>query len=80
MQIIVHVNVLCPFLQTDDKGVFCTTLSQEYYLAAKTFSLDPEQLFSMSQRAIDYIFAGEDVKQKLRAMWNDARRTLFCDS
>lgn len=56
-------------LQTDDKGVFCTDLSQEYQLAASTFGLSRESVWNLSQRAIDCIFAEDSVKQQLRQKW-----------
>ncbi|CAG9133959.1 unnamed protein product [Plutella xylostella] len=41
---------------TDDKGVFATSLSQEYRLCAETFKLDNSQLAQLSHRACLYIF------------------------
>lgn len=58
-------------LQTDDKGVFSTDLSQEYQLAASTFGLSHEAVWKLSQQAIDCIFAPETVKQQLRQKWID---------
>lgn len=60
-------------LQTDDKGVFCTDLSQEYQLAASTFGLSQEAMWKLSQQAIDYTFAPDAVKQQLRQKWLDMR-------
>ncbi|KAM4573503.1 N6-Methyl-AMP deaminase [Odontesthes bonariensis] len=68
-----HPCVLC----TDDKGVFCTDLSQEYQLAASTFGLSREEVWKLSQRAIDSIFAEEAVKQRLRQRWNDLHCQVF---
>ncbi|TMS05389.1 Adenosine deaminase-like protein [Larimichthys crocea] len=53
-----HPSVIC----TDDKGVFCTDLSQEYQLAASTFGLSREAVWELSQQAIDCIFAPDAVK------------------
>ncbi|XP_032511838.1 adenosine deaminase-like protein [Danaus plexippus] len=44
--------ILC----TDDKGVFATSLSQEYSICAETFGLDASKLARLSLRACDYIF------------------------
>lgn len=44
------------FIQTDDKGVFMTTLSDEYYIAAKTFGLNKEDLWQISSKAMEYTF------------------------
>ncbi|XP_061139739.1 adenosine deaminase-like protein isoform X2 [Syngnathus typhle] len=60
-----HPSVIC----TDDKGVFSTDLSQEYQLAASTFGLDREAVWTLSQQAIDFIFAEEAVKQQLKHKW-----------
>lgn len=72
----VHVLFCCLFLlplQTDDKGVFSTDLSQEYELAASTFGLSRQAVWTLSQQAIDCIFAPEDVKQQLRQRWTDLK-------
>uniref|UniRef100_A0A3Q3WFS8 Adenosine deaminase domain-containing protein n=1 Tax=Mola mola TaxID=94237 RepID=A0A3Q3WFS8_MOLML len=64
-----HPCVIC----TDDKGVFSTDLSQEYQLAASTFSLSREAVWTLSQQAIDCIFAPDAVKQQLRQKWADVQ-------
>ncbi|XP_029553162.1 N6-Methyl-AMP deaminase isoform X2 [Salmo trutta] len=67
-----HPSVIC----TDDKGVFCTDLSQEYQLAASTFNLSQEDMWTLSQKAIDCTFA-PDLKQQLHQKWLELRPTLF---
>ncbi|XP_038129824.1 adenosine deaminase-like protein isoform X1 [Cyprinodon tularosa] len=62
---------------TDDKGVFCTELSQEYQLAASTFGLSRGAVWTLSERAVDCIFAGEDVKQQLKQKWTEIRPGLL---
>lgn len=57
-----HPSVIC----TDDKGVFNTSLSDEYVIAAKAFSLSQDELVTISLKSIDCIFAGESVKDELR--------------
>lgn len=47
--------------QTDDKGVFCTTLSQEYLIGSRKLVLTREQLWEISYKSIDFIFADEQV-------------------
>ena len=59
-------------LQTDDKGVFSTSLSEEYSIAAHTFSLSTTDLLELSLDAVDYIF-DEDIKQELIKLWNCIR-------
>ncbi|KAM4734758.1 N6-Methyl-AMP deaminase [Anableps anableps] len=68
-----HPCVIC----TDDKGVFCTDLSEEYQLAASTFSLSPDAVWKLSERAVDCIFAGEAVKQQLRQKWTELKPGLL---
>ncbi|XP_008277138.1 N6-Methyl-AMP deaminase [Stegastes partitus] len=68
-----HPSVIC----TDDKGVFCTDLSQEYQLAASTFGLNHEDVWKLSQQAIDCIFAPEDVKQQLKQKWKELHPQVF---
>lgn len=64
-----HPVVLC----TDDSGVFGTTLSQEYAIAAASFSLDRQQLLELAKRAVEYCFCGEEVKRLLRKKVLDFR-------
>ncbi|XP_065198797.1 adenosine deaminase-like protein [Sycon ciliatum] len=54
---------------TDDKGVFATTLSEEYLHAANAFNLSKAQLLSISRGAIDLIFADDAVKASLHEQW-----------
>ncbi|XP_070762948.1 N6-Methyl-AMP deaminase isoform X2 [Enoplosus armatus] len=68
-----HPSVIC----TDDKGVFCTDLSQEYQLAASTFGLSREAVWKLSQQAIDCIFAPDTVKQQLKQKWTDVQPQVF---
>jgi adenosine deaminase len=59
--------------QTDDVGVFCSPLSQEYYLAAQHFRLGRKDIRLLCERAIDSIFAGPHEHARLEAIyttWN----------
>ncbi|XP_042179334.1 adenosine deaminase-like protein isoform X1 [Oncorhynchus tshawytscha] len=67
-----HPSVIC----TDDKGVFCTDLSQEYQLAASTFNLSQEDMWTLSHKAIDCTFA-PDLQQQLHQKWLELQPTLF---
>ncbi|KAK1804362.1 hypothetical protein P4O66_020383 [Electrophorus voltai] len=64
-----HPCVLC----TDDKGVFCTDLSQEYQLAASIFALGPEAVWDLSHQAVQCSFAPEPLKQQLERRWAELR-------
>lgn len=68
-----HPCVIC----TDDKGVFCTELSQEYQLAASTFGLTREAVWRHSEQAIDCTFAPEPIKQQLKQTWKKMKLLAF---
>ena len=74
---IYHRACCLTFQQTDDKGVFATSLSEEYHLVATTFGLTKEQLWELSYKSIDYIASGESVKDCLRALWNKEKKKMF---
>ncbi|XP_035225066.1 adenosine deaminase-like protein isoform X2 [Stegodyphus dumicola] len=57
--------VLC----TDDKGIFSTSLSNEYSLAYKYYGLTKDELFDLSFESINYTFSDDAEKQKLREIW-----------
>jgi adenosine deaminase len=52
-------------LQTDDKGVFDTTLSKEFMLAIKYFNLNESDLINLLKCTANYSFASEIEKNKL---------------
>jgi adenosine deaminase len=54
-----HPYIIC----TDDKGVFSTTLSYEYFIAANTFGFTEQDLYKLSQDSFKFIF---DDKYKLQ--------------
>jgi len=64
-------------IQTDDKGVFATSLSREYAVAAETFNLPHENLWELSYDSINYIFADDTVKDQLRMAWNHLKSDCF---
>lgn len=68
-----HPCVIC----TDDKGVFSTSLTEEYSIAADTFKLSPKQVWGLSYKSIDCIFVDEDVKQHLRNKWDSLKNDVF---
>lgn len=61
-----HPCALC----TDDMGIFGSPLSAEYAIAARVFSMDNQQIFDLSRKAVDCIFADESVKEGLREIWD----------
>ncbi|KAK4884272.1 hypothetical protein RN001_000543 [Aquatica leii] len=70
-----------PFnINTDDKGVFSTTLTKEYFYAAHHLNLSKESLYNCSCIAIDSSFASEEEKLKLKTYlkeWKDKHLELF---
>ncbi|CAK9176703.1 unnamed protein product [Ilex paraguariensis] len=67
-----HPIVLC----TDDTGVFSTSLSDEYILAASAFGLGKREMFELARNAVDFIFAGDEVKKKLMEIFASTARML----
>lgn len=61
-----HPVVIC----TDGKGVYKTTLSEEYAHAARTFNFSKASLWHLSVAAIDCIFAPDSVKATLKEKWH----------
>lgn len=59
--------VLC----TDDSGVFSTTLSREYAIAAQAFSLDERALARLARESIEYTFLDADGKAKLQRTFDE---------
>ncbi|THZ84096.1 Metallo-dependent hydrolase [Aureobasidium pullulans] len=52
-------------LSTDDVGIFESSLSDEYLLAARHFGLDRKQLLELSKGAVDTIFGGQEEKERM---------------
>lgn len=57
-------------MQTDDKGVFEVSLTDEYYTAAQTFSLSTDELWALAQQSADFIFEVESFKVGLKERWS----------
>lgn len=56
--------------QTDDVGVFGSSLSNEYALITEHFALSREEICALARSPIDMIFGGDDEKARLRQlMW-----------
>ncbi|KAJ1521909.1 hypothetical protein ONE63_002245 [Megalurothrips usitatus] len=71
-----HLQHLLPVhhpiaISTDDKGVFCTTLSKEFEIAAETFLLSFGDLCRFTEMAIDASFASPDEKNQLLEKLNN---------
>ena len=64
-------------LQTDDKGVFSITLSEEYSIMAKTFNLTEEEVWDLTLNSIDYIFENDSVKNALKETWKAEKQKIM---
>ncbi|XP_034935631.1 adenosine deaminase-like protein [Chelonus insularis] len=53
-------------IATDDKSVFNTTLSKEFQIIKTHFKLSSKELIKLSLAAVDYSFATNNEKEKLR--------------
>lgn len=67
-----HPLSLC----TDDSGLFSTSLSNEYYLVASTFGLSKAELFQLAQDAVEFVFAGDELKRSLRELFERVGKEL----
>ncbi|XP_031398965.1 adenosine deaminase-like protein [Punica granatum] len=67
-----HPLVLC----TDDSGVFSTSLSKEYSLAASSFGIGKEEMLRLAKSAVEFIFSGEEVKRELREIFDSTMKEL----
>ncbi|KAK4303505.1 hypothetical protein Pmani_024487 [Petrolisthes manimaculis] len=59
-----HPLAIC----TDDKGVYCTTLTNEYYICAKNFNLSEQDLHELCLYAVEAAFLPSSEKDILRQM------------
>ncbi|XP_071104265.1 N6-Methyl-AMP deaminase-like [Haliotis cracherodii] len=67
-----HPVIIC----TDGKGVYQTTVTEEYVHAAQAFGLTRLKLWQLSLQSIDHIFADEATKQTLRRKWESIKPSL----
>lgn len=68
-----HPLILC----TDDPGVFSTTISWEYALAASCFELTKAELLRLAKDSVKFIFADDKLKQTLRLIIDAAECGLL---
>lgn len=59
--------------QTDDKGVFSSSLSQEYAIAASVFNMSKLDMWNLSFDSINYIFEQTVIKEQLKVIWEKWR-------
>jgi adenosine deaminase CECR1 len=56
-------------LSTDDRGMWDSNMSDEFFVAVKEFNLSWPELVQLSRNSLAYSFAPEPVKQQLLAMF-----------
>jgi aminodeoxyfutalosine deaminase len=59
-------------LNSDDPGMFATTLNREYQIAHKVFGLSPGELADLAKAAVRYSFADDDTQAALSAAIDQA--------
>ncbi|MDB5491851.1 MAG: Adenosine deaminase [Micavibrio sp.] len=64
-------------LNSDDPGLFRTSIGREYQIAHEKFDFTVAELLNVSQDAVDFSFAPDDVKQKLSLQIGDFRQRFF---
>lgn len=62
-----HPLIIC----TDDKGVFSTSLSEEYAIVGRVFSLNQYQLKTLAAEAINHIFDNDSLKSELSKVYHE---------
>jgi adenosine deaminase CECR1 len=66
-------------LSTDDRGMWDSNLTDEYYVAVHEFNLSWEEMTQLGRNSLKYSFVEEPVKQKLLAAY-DKRVEAFAQS
>ena len=67
-----HPVILC----TDDSGVFGTSLSREYAIAAEAFGLSNGELYDLAESAIAHTFLSAAEQEQLRQELAEAKAGL----
>jgi adenosine deaminase CECR1 len=63
-------------LSTDDRGMWDSTMTDEYYIAVKQFNLSWQELIKLGENSLQYSFVDEKTKQRLLGQY-DARLEKF---
>jgi adenosine deaminase len=66
-------------LSTDDRGMWDSNLSDEFYVAVKEFNLSWEEIVKLGRNSLYYSFLDAPTKQRLLAGY-DKRITAFADA
>lgn len=60
---------------TDDKGAFSCSLTQEFERVVQLLQLSEQETYELTVKTIDYIFAGQETKDKLKGMFHQTKET-----
>jgi adenosine deaminase CECR1 len=63
-------------LSTDDRGMWDSNMSDEFYVAVKEFNLSWEEIVKLSRNSLQYSFVDQATKQRLLAVY-DKRIAAF---
>jgi adenosine deaminase CECR1 len=58
-------------LSTDDRGMWESTLTDEFYVAATEFNLSWEEIKTLSRNSLEHAFVDEDTKERLLREYNE---------
>jgi adenosine deaminase CECR1 len=65
-------------LSTDDRGMWDSNMSDEFYVAVKEFNLSWEEIVKLGRNSLSYSFLDDHTKQRLLANYNK-RVTAFAE-
>ena len=57
-------------LSTDDRGMWDSNITDEFFVAVKEFNLSWEELLLLSRNSLQYSFVEDDIKQQLLDTYN----------
>lgn len=63
-------------LSTDDRGMWDSNLSDEYFVAVREFNLSWEEMVQLGRNSLTYSFVDEPTKQKLLAAYDKRVQTF----
>jgi adenosine deaminase CECR1 len=65
-------------LSTDDRGMWDSTMTDEYFVAVKAFNLSWQELISLGENSLTFSFVDEENKQRLLKSYGN-RVTKFAE-
>lgn len=68
---------LLPSPRSVASGVFNTSLSNEYVLAAGANGMDADHLYTLASDAVDYLFCDGETKERIRMIFVTRKREVM---